>query len=420
LGYNFNPISFWYLYSAEKNLSAMVCEVNNTFDERRPYFLKASEGVEPTDGSGINFEEASGEGNRDSTPKLRQTWPKDFHVSPFNSRKGSYSIVANDPLSPRMSGLGRLDNTITMSSSKNHGKLVARLFSTGSPLDPTEMAALQKLQFLASWWWVGFVTFPRIVRQAAALYYRRKLHVWYRPEPLVSSIGRRADAAELELESLFRKYLHHLVKECPAPVVLRYSSSGIPDRTIDVMASPAAQKRRKQTEEVELTVLTPSFYRRFIHYAHDFEAIFSEFRDSCTVSVDNPDMLPKLLLKKPPPALRTSNVGDYIYFRIIQRLRRRPERIERPLTSATIHRETPPAADIRDFRLSPMDGYILAQGDIRERKQYRSVVTRILLAERIACGSLQLLWLEQLILRAAMTWILSGFLEHLVSLTVVQ
>jgi DUF1365 family protein len=43
LGYSFNPVSFWYLYSADRKLSAMILEVNNTFDERHIYFLEPAE-----------------------------------------------------------------------------------------------------------------------------------------------------------------------------------------------------------------------------------------------------------------------------------------------------------------------------------------------------------------------------------------
>ena len=42
LGYNFNPVSFWYLYDSDVVLRYMILEVNNTFDERRMYLLKAN------------------------------------------------------------------------------------------------------------------------------------------------------------------------------------------------------------------------------------------------------------------------------------------------------------------------------------------------------------------------------------------
>lgn len=200
LGYSFNPVSFWYLYDMGKNLKAVILEVNNTFGERRMYFLKDSDVVQPDEavseltstlGDEIPIqecEETSGDaglGNGDATI-FTDSWSKDFHVSPFNSRKGSYRVSAYDPLSR-----GKINNTITLSSSKGHPKLVARILSTGDCVDPSNMGTVDILKFVMTWCWVGFVTFPRIVREAAKLFFRRGLHVWYRPEVLRESLGRR-------------------------------------------------------------------------------------------------------------------------------------------------------------------------------------------------------------------------------------
>jgi hypothetical protein len=206
LGYSFNPVSFWYLYDRRKDLKAMILEVNNTFDERRMYFLKSDE----SDGHKLNGNEVPDRGlpsdletrNLESAPKemipskFNAIWSKDFHVSPFNSRKGAYSLKAADPFAHHFvastlnSNGGQVDNTITLSSSKNHPKLVARVFSTSDSIDPCSLTLLQALKFVISWSWAGFVTFPRIVREAGKLFFLRKLHVWYRPEVLKDSIGR--------------------------------------------------------------------------------------------------------------------------------------------------------------------------------------------------------------------------------------
>ena len=184
LGYCFNPVSFWYLYSSDIRLRAMILEVNNTFDERRMYFLKGSKDIERLDPSG----------NPISEPTFTTNWVKDFHVSPFNSRNGSYSLIARD-LCSNADGF-RIDNAITLSSSRNHAKVVARLFSAAPPIDPLLMTVWQKLWFITSWWWVGFVTYPRIVKEAAKLFFRRRLHVWFRPEVIQTSVGRRESNRE--------------------------------------------------------------------------------------------------------------------------------------------------------------------------------------------------------------------------------
>ncbi|KAL0942476.1 uncharacterized protein CTRU02_200362 [Colletotrichum truncatum] len=420
LGYSFNPVSFWYLYSKDKELRAMILEVNNTFDERRMYFLPADT-IPPeqrVSGGAAESSEALSNGEQPvnkSTARMTKQWPKDFHVSPFNSRKGSYSLSAVDFFSNGPHGLPNLDTTITLKSSKDHTKLIARLFSSAPAIDPGSMSPFKKLFFLCSWWWVGFVTFPRIVKEAAILFFRRSLHVWYRPEPLKQSIGRHADAAERGLEPFFREYLRHLVEQSSAPIAVKYIPSGIEAdlAPAEVMLSPVAQRRPKQAEELEFKILTPAFYTRFVHYAHDLEAVCCEFQDNCTIHISRPDLLPKLILKKPTPPLRTTSLLDFVYFRAIRSLRQRPERIERPLTSSVTAASSKTQqgvekVDIRDFRISSMDGFVLASKDPGKRSAYRSIVLQAFLADRFALGSVELLGLQHFILRAGLAWVLSS------------
>ena len=187
----------------------MILEVNNTFDERRLYFLKDTNSAVsdpeidtledgdflPNGSKELLLLEEDNPSNK-SNARFTNTWGKDFHVSPFNSRKGSYALSANDPFFPYLSGNGQVNNTITLSSSKNHPKLVARVFSTQPTIDPSNLTFWTTLSFVTSWWWVGFVTFPRIVREAAKLFFRRRLHVWFRPEVLKDSIGRQGTKDE--------------------------------------------------------------------------------------------------------------------------------------------------------------------------------------------------------------------------------
>ena len=217
LGYSFNPASFWYLYDEQKHLKAMIVEVNNTFDERRMYFLE-NEGPqrEMSDDDTVrpsameskhcvmnNVLPCPNRSSMESTERFAKSWSKDFHVSPFNSRKGSYSMSSEDIYQKR-----RVDNTITLSSSKGHAKLVARIFSTGDPVNPFKLGLRESWRFVLAWWWVGLMTFPRILREAAKLFFHRKLSVWYRPEVLRDSIGRQATNDErYTLEDLLRRKL---------------------------------------------------------------------------------------------------------------------------------------------------------------------------------------------------------------------
>lgn len=145
----------------------MILEVNNTFGERRAYLLESSSA---------------------SNEKLSARWPKDFHVSPFNSRKGSYSLSAVDPFTNQAG----INNVITLMSSKGSPKLVASVASTATSMHPASMSEWQRMHFIYNWFWTGFLTFPRILKEAFKLFFYRRLHVWYRPEVLSTSIGRSA------------------------------------------------------------------------------------------------------------------------------------------------------------------------------------------------------------------------------------
>ena len=187
----------------------MILEVNNTFDERRMYFLKpptirndATKSQETVDATGdISAvvqelpHEVAIKTNQQSTV-FSDAWSKDFHVSPFNDREGSYSLIAHDPVTKNAESKWFIDNTIVLRSAEGRPKLVARIFADGNPVDPRATGQLGWCRFVVEWWWVGFVTFPRIVKEAFLLYFHRSLPVWFRPEVAKSSIGRHPTKSE--------------------------------------------------------------------------------------------------------------------------------------------------------------------------------------------------------------------------------
>ena len=128
-GYSFNPVSFWYLYDSDIKLKYMILEVNNTFDERRMYLL----GVDSTkENSDLGSQSPNDLDESSRTFEFTETFEKDFHVSPFNSRKGSYTLRSKDPLAAHEeTGEIIIDNTIVLRSSKESAKIVARIRSEG-------------------------------------------------------------------------------------------------------------------------------------------------------------------------------------------------------------------------------------------------------------------------------------------------
>ena len=146
LGYKFSPASFWYLYDHEGVISLILAEVNNTFGERRVYILTPRVATTPgVPTVGLDRQ------------KVVSEWEKDFHVSPFSSRKGRYNLRVADPLQPQLHD-DLVSICATLLSSKGKVKLVARMSSPGEIFVADRMSTWQQFAFLCRWWWTPFLT----------------------------------------------------------------------------------------------------------------------------------------------------------------------------------------------------------------------------------------------------------------------
>ena len=409
LGYSFNPVSFWYLYDADTALKYIVIEVNNTFDERRMYLLKAGS---TNNDSGVDLSTPS-DGGSDGTPKktvFTETFDKDFHVSPFNSRKGSYSLRATDPLAAyQETGQVQLDNTVVLRSSRESPKIVARVWSEGAPVEASHISQLQLVRFIAAWWWVGLATFPRIVWEAQKLFFRKKLHVWYRPEVVGTSVGRAHTNDEKQLEAFFRNFLTHVVEQCESSLRVIYEPAHHNGEEI-VLYSPCFTYEEDRQRTLTLQVLSPAFYSRFVHYAHAREAFDREClatdEKNRTVVIRNPSLLPVLLEwmqneRKLTQPEQTSL--DQMQWALLRRLRCPPSNPSYP--NSTNSGPEYDVTDIRTFCHSELDEFV--QQHFEDAGAYRKIVTKLFLAQRFSLGSPALItfvdWLVRgIILLAAM------------------
>jgi hypothetical protein len=348
----------------------MVLEVNNTFGERRLYLLKAEE--KATDESVPDGFEAPAKAT-----KFTNAWVKDFHVSPFNSRKGTYSLTAADPVAALKSGSKVLDNIVVLNSSKAHAKLVARVYSDGDHMDPTTMTTSQVIRLLVSWFWVGFLTFPRIIAQAYKLYFKRKLHVWFRPEVLASSIGRTHTSSEATMEAFFLAYISYLVDSASSPLRVTYTPASGLGTTIVLTSKDIAQDQ--EPKKLTLRVLTPAFYTRFAHYAHTTEAFDREGLHTTpqnqTLVIENAEHLPILLGSRVPSStLESAELSklDQYRWHLLQRLRSPPPASAYPDTHTKLH-DLASVSDIRRLPLAPLDKFILS--DFVNDEKYATVTT---------------------------------------------
>lgn len=148
-GYSFNPVSLHLVYDDQRRIISVIADVNNTFRERHVYILTYPEQV----GAFTCFRSS-----------------KVFHVSPFFDRNGTYEFWFSDVHE-------KLDIRINLF---RNGKLSlsSHLWGESRPLTSRNLA-LALTQFPLN----AFLTLPRIMTQAARLYYSRKLPVYTKPEP---------------------------------------------------------------------------------------------------------------------------------------------------------------------------------------------------------------------------------------------
>jgi len=381
-------MSIWYLYSAEKRLIALITEVNNVFQQQRLCFLDPRYGDVGDRGRADRVLDA-----RASTGLPQRGFARQGpDTTPFESQAGAYRLVASNPLSPNMEGLGLIDNTIRLISSSPNAKHVDRIFSNHEPIDISGVSFLKKLGLLLRWWWTELIAFLQVQESVAAVSGVQKSQDWHDPGASGDSTCRNGTREEHELELVFRNYLRYLVKQSPSSLRVRYVPGGVYPALNEQILSGVAERGPETAENLEFKVLTPTFYSRFVYYAHDFEAMFCELNESRTIWLSNPRLLPKLVLKKPAPPLITESYLDYSCFSAIKKLRKRP-----PAPGQVAAAQAP--RDIRDFRLSSMDGYVLSNEGTIIRRRYERNVLKLFIADRVAWGSMRILRLETLLLR---------------------
>ncbi|KAK8870102.1 hypothetical protein IAR55_000672 [Kwoniella newhampshirensis] len=178
-----NPLSTWYCYGKAQDggegseLVCVILEVHSTFGEAHAYILKVDCPLrhEPATGYDLAF-----------------TFPRSFHVSPFNSRDGYYRVDLVDPFptNRKQYDLPQVKILLRLLTPERTHKLTAVLTSGPSPPIPLEAQAIPAiLSTLAKWPFTLFSVTVRTLHQASILHYKKKLAVFPRPEPKITAAG---------------------------------------------------------------------------------------------------------------------------------------------------------------------------------------------------------------------------------------
>jgi cyclopropane-fatty-acyl-phospholipid synthase len=211
--YVFNPASFFYCLDASGRLMCVLVQVNNTFGETHLYVLRP----------------------QGETGEFRAD--KAFHVSPFFPREGRYAF--------RFSDLGQDMSVHITYFLADEPALTASFSGSARPMTCRALAGLLLRHPLRA-----AMTFPRILAQAARLYFGKKRPFFAKPEPASPMTIRQApptlaDRLGKAAVTAFLRRLDH-----------GRLAMALPDGKTEVFGVPDAGPT------VEMAVHRPRFFRR--------------------------------------------------------------------------------------------------------------------------------------------------------------
>ena len=209
------------------------------------------------------------------------------------------------------------------------------------------------------------------------------------------------------MEVFFLAYLEHVLDSSNDLIAITYRPApGTGTQSEIVLTSPSANTETKPC--CELTVLSPSFYSRFVHYAHTSEALDREFIctdvRNRTIAILNINSLVKLFLDnrlqqaqqaRTAPLLQKSQLTRWRWL-FMQRLRCSPANQSygdfSDVSLGSTKRE-----DIRSLPLSELDVFV-SQHSLNGF-EYRRRVTLLFLGQRFGFGFTGIIQVVEVLLK---------------------
>lgn len=192
-----NIVSWWFLYSKDRQLDALLFEVNNSFGERKVVLMRFEreretvKHLEDTDNRPVKFLHSA------SQPRMyKAQWKKDIFVSPFEKVGGSYCTKVIDPCLPDLEVKNTFHSVVTLNAPQDDPRIQGIVRSSGKPLDPLSASGPAFAGFLLRWAYVSTLSVARIHFQALRVFLTRSVTYYQRPEVRTTNICREATEAE--------------------------------------------------------------------------------------------------------------------------------------------------------------------------------------------------------------------------------
>ena len=212
------------------------------------------------------------------------TFPREFHVSPFNDRSGFYTVSIKRPRHPPMPNIMQslTSHVAPRPSVRVHlytaleedptqrGEL--KLTALLRPTHATPLTVLSLLSALARAPFALLATLPRILYVAWILHYKKRLDVFLRPEPFPTREGvitnRTPSNAKIPggvkwlEEGFFERFARHKVerflqkrtREIDIEVTLVSANPSIPDKSFGPASTETSRPR------LTITYLSPRLF----------------------------------------------------------------------------------------------------------------------------------------------------------------
>ncbi|CAI7597213.1 unnamed protein product [Penicillium glandicola] len=297
-----NVVSFWYLYSESHELSAMIMEINNSFDEKRNVLFElqpeSDKPVDETDDSTKKPKYLDKKKNVLSLPSFssgkfyKGVWKKDIFASPFEKVEGSISTRFADPLNASLSKSTAFMARVASVGLTGKSKMVTTINYRESPIDPTNVSTIHLAKSIFLWTFPGTLTTPRIIFQALKIQNHQGLmQMMDRPMIRPGSIARHPTAIERELEPFWRAFMSQCVDNFPHPLELTYiPSASISNEHVCLLSPSARIESNETTQRLTVEAVDPGFYSRVVNCADLWEGISHEQQQegSCADTTSSP------------------------------------------------------------------------------------------------------------------------------------